>query len=394
MSLSFLWNFFLGYVIIELEGFNLNGFLHSAAQNGIEIKQVRRVSYTGMEALVTSKNYFAIRRLAAQWNITVRDKRRGGSLGLAGMARRRIALLIGIVLLIGAVWVMSLYVMRIDITGFETVSEFAIYNEIREMGVREGMLKSDVDLETVAEGLKDTFPKIVYANAYFNGVDLTVEVVEGELPPELKPIGREADVISKKDALVMKVIAKRGEAAVKPGDVVAKGDILINGQYIAKETLFSTSAEGSVTGKVWYTGTAKVDYKQKKLEGTGQKKTARYIRIGKNGYPVFIPDVEYKSYIIRETTDTVLGQNLPMPVHIVEAEIEQAVEVDDKRALELAKLAARELAYANAMKDIPQEAELKNFAVSFKVKDGVVAATAQVMTIEEIGLQKFTGEGS
>ena len=46
------------------------------------------------------------------------------------------------------------------------------------------------------------------------------------------------------------------------------------------------------------------------------------------------------------------------------------------------------------MKEIPQEAELKNFAVSYEVKDGVVTATARVMTIEEIGLQKFTGEGS
>ena len=181
---------------------------------------------------------------------------------------------------------------------------------------------------------------------------------------------------------------------MKPGDVVSKGDILINGQYIFKETLFSTSAEGGATGKVWYTGEAKVDYKQKKLEGTGNKKTARYIRIGKNGYPVFIPDVEYKRYIIRETTDTVLGQNMPMPVHIVEAEIEEAVEVDDHRALELAKLAAREEAYFEAMKEIPQDAELKNFNVLYEVKDGVVTATARVMTIEEIGLQKFTGEVS
>ena len=210
MSLSFLWNFFLGYVIIELEGFNLNGFLNMAAQSGIEIKQVRRTSYTVVQALVTSKNFFDLRHLAGRWNITVRETKRGGTLGLAGHARKRLALVIGIVILLVCVWVLSLYVMQIDITGYETISEFAIYDQIEQMGVHEGMLKSDIDVEAIAEGLKDAFPKIVYANAYFNGVNLAVEVVEGELPPELDPVGREADIISKKDALIMKVVAKTG----------------------------------------------------------------------------------------------------------------------------------------------------------------------------------------
>ena len=345
---------------------------------------------------VSLAGYLKARQAVAMFEgrIQLKVLRAGGILKLADFCRRRKFLVIGAAVLAVVLFVLSLFVWKIEINGTETLNEFMIYQAITEQGVHEGMQKSEIDLHALNRSLLDKFPKIVYANLYFNGVNLVVDIVEGIDVPKMVVEDRAADVVAKADALIEKVTPIKGEAIVEPGDVVKKGDVLISGQYVAKETVFSTAADGEVIGRVWYTGEAEAEYSAFRLEGTGNKLQASYLKIGADGYPIFTPQIPFEKYLVYEEKDTVLGQNMPMPVHKIDAVIEEAKEVSDEQAKETAKMRAREAAYFNAIKEIPEDATLVGFDIEYQETQGKITARATVETLENIAEQSFGPEGS
>ena len=77
-----------------------------------------------------------------------------------------------------AMGILSSFCWNIRIEGLETINEYDVYQTILENGGGEFTPKSTIDLEKISLALRMKDPKLSYAHASFDGVELVVRVAD------------------------------------------------------------------------------------------------------------------------------------------------------------------------------------------------------------------------
>jgi len=391
MLFSVLWNCLRGYVIIRVEGLSLERFLNIAVMNGIRVWGVRRLKYTMIRACVSENGFRKLNKLLADFKYTVSVEKRSGLPALASNAKRRFALAAGIILILGAVIALSAFVWQVEITGTKSLNPDKILIEARDFGARMGALKSTLDLEALEKKLIKSHPEISWVNAEYEGVVLRIQVVEADMPPNLIENEGTADIICAKDALVRKITVFAGRAAVKEGQTVKKGQMLIEGEIWEEgKPRMSFHARGSVIGSVWYAGRAKTNLYITDKKPTGRSADLRYIQIGNNLVLMGGEETIFENAEKTVTNTVELGENLFFPVKVFDVHVAEIREEKTPRPLKEAKVEAEEMAYRAALKKVPEEAKITGFETRFDMTEDSITATCTIETEEEIGITKKT----
>ncbi len=79
------------------------------------------------------------------------------------------------------------------------------------------------------------------------------------------------------DGEIKRIYAENGTAVAKPGDIVRKGDLLIEGINGTGDTAFETKADGSVLANTFYTKEVEVLVSGKESVRTGKKDNDIYL---------------------------------------------------------------------------------------------------------------------
>ena len=91
---------------------------------------------------------------------------------------------------------------------------------------------------------------------------------------DIDPKKDHQNIISTKDAIIKKVIAKQGQVVKNTNDYVKKGEIIISSDITLNDNIKnSTRAEGTVYGEVWYEISIEypLQYSEKKLTNNSKK---------------------------------------------------------------------------------------------------------------------------
>ena len=162
----------------------------------------------------------------------------------------RIGLPIGALICICVAMVLSNFIWKIEVVGNLQISDTVIQSLLKENNICVGTRKN-IDLNGLAgslnalDGVEDTVVKIV-------GTTLKIEVVESVAfqPPNVIP---STQIVSNFDGVVTKIVVRSGTAAVKIGDVVRRGDLIIKGEFVnqAGETV-PVIADGEAYGEIAY----------------------------------------------------------------------------------------------------------------------------------------------
>jgi len=384
-----LWNFIVGYVIIELHGLGLERLINRAVESGIRLENLRRASYTLVRVRVRLTEYFRLKRLAGD-KVTLRVCRAGGMARAFWFIKKRWWLALGCVVVVAAITLVSSLCLEIRINGLKTINEYDVYRTIQENGGRRFVFKNAVDLDRIETALRLEYPLLSYSYAEFDGVWLVVTLDEGSPKPELLPTDP-ADVLAKKAGIITRLTVGEGKAAVEVGDKVAVGDVLIRGVYDNGEINFAVSARGSVIARVDYVAAAQAAYQAKVLTPTGRAATERWMRLGgrlvklsgENPFSLF----ESESRVVAE-----LGSNMPVHAEIVEVTYREAVWTYTEENRQKAIIEAREAAYYKALQDIPEDVAVEEFRFHVTDRESAVEVTATLTVLEEIGERQPIGE--
>ena len=111
--------FLRGSVAFSVSGRYPERFLNITSQNQIRVWEVRRTE-AGFTACMYRADYRGIRATARRAGVKLRVIRKGGLPSLLSRYRDRAGIVIGACTFIVAVFVMSLFVWSIEITGLDT----------------------------------------------------------------------------------------------------------------------------------------------------------------------------------------------------------------------------------------------------------------------------------
>ncbi len=223
-----------GFVGFRVIGRTPERFLNLCAQRGIRLWN-SQPSPQGLQARMFVSDYKAVRPVARRAGVRTQVLKKRGLPFFVARYRGRAGLPVGAAL--GAVLLLTLsqFVWNITVTGNETVSEQRITALLAESGVRIGAYTKGIDTGQAKRDILLKTEEIGWVSVNLHGSRATVEVREKVKKPELEEKDTPCNIKASADGVITKITAKNGEAQVKVGSGVAKGDLLVSGVSVTKQ---------------------------------------------------------------------------------------------------------------------------------------------------------------
>lgn len=293
-------------------------FVNLCRNNGIELRHlVRRENAIQME--IDAENFKKLRPLVRKTHVKIHILNRHGPAFFFYRHKRRWWFLLGMTVFAGMIYMLSLFVWQIDIDGNRKYTDALILQALAQMDVKTGCRKSEIDLPEIEEELRIMYNEITWVSASIAGTKLQIELREGDLKisgssgggqtgnvkrvenrennPKTQNGESETDLpanlVADEDAIITNLVVRRGTVAVRYGDEVKKGDVLIEGKvyiYNEDETLKKVdylTAEGDVFGK--YQELYEKHYQRKHEERSYKGKNYRELGVAIVGKSFCLP---------------------------------------------------------------------------------------------------------
>lgn len=236
---------------------------------------MKRANSTLIYADIPVKEFKNIVRIVKKNKCKIKIKQKKGLPFLLNKYKKRKVFVIALILVLVALISLSKFVWNIEIVGNNTIASSEIMDIIKQEGLEVGKLKSKINPNNIVEKIRLKRADISWVGIKISGTNVRIEVVESDLAPKVIDKNEYCNIVATKDAMIEKIYAQNGTLQVKEGDVIKKGTVLVAGWLEGKYTgTRYVHATGKVTGKVWYSETVKVYYKQKirKQTGNSEKK--------------------------------------------------------------------------------------------------------------------------
>lgn len=246
-----------GYVRAEVYGFAPERFMNLIIKNDIVIWDIEStgqgyIFYTGRKNLLKMKPFLQ------KTNMKIKLLEKRGLPYFFKQHRNRFAFLAGFFLFVIMLYVLSLFVWEVKVTGEDTLVAESVLKQIEKKYISLGTLKSDVNCSELEEYLRKDFDEISWISCELKGTVLTVYLEEGMAPKQNPDQETSGDLVASKDAVITKMITRQGTPLVKVKDKVKEGEILISGTiyiYDDNNEIMETSyiaADGDVYGTTQY----------------------------------------------------------------------------------------------------------------------------------------------
>lgn len=289
MTVEALRNIF-GYVRFEIKGEFPERLLNQLAANNVSVWGIARRGKS-ITACISVKDYFRIRQYRGKNKVRTRILARRGLPFFASKYRLRVGLAAGLVLYVSVLFFMSSFVWNVRVVGNESIETEEILTACRELGLYEGADISDLDVEQIRTRLSLRLEGIAWASVNIEGVRATVNISEskGDKNPESPPCNLKASV----DGVITKIEVTSGTIAVKVGQTVGKGQLLVSGITEYKDGAYQFGvSEGKVFAETSHETEIFVPFTQTQTVRTGEPKHKRVLSFFGIKIPLYLGSVK------------------------------------------------------------------------------------------------------
>lgn len=164
--------------------------------------------------------------------------------------RTRYGIAAGILFTALFIFFMSAFVMQIEVNGCSSINEDEILSVLSECGISHGKFIPAIDFSSAEYKLESRVSRIAWSAIRNRGGRVIVDISEddgrsGSVHSEIP-----CNIVSDRDARIISVRTFRGQCAIKEGDAVSEGDLLISGILTNdKNNYVSAHADGEITAE-------------------------------------------------------------------------------------------------------------------------------------------------
>ena len=350
-----------GYVECSIRGKHIELFINRAVRSDLEFWDFQLLENGYARFLISLQDFFKLRPILKATYTRIHIRKKIGLPFIIARSGRRKGILSGIIVFFAFLYLLTSMIWSIDIEGNKLIKDAEVARAVQELGIHRGMLKYQLPkYEVLQEKLEAKLDQASWVGVKVKGTQLQITVAEKVTPPEKKLVGPQ-HIISKKNAVVSKILAEKGLQLVHVNDRVKKGDILISGLLGKEDKQQAVTALGKVEGLVWYQSNVTIPLTQQWKEYTGQFIEREYLSFGKR-----MIKIKGEKKIPFENSQSVFSQkvvklkNYQFPVTYIHEKVleynEKAKDITEKEAIEMAvtyakKDLARKIPIGSLIKD-------------------------------------------
>lgn len=261
--------FLAGYIKISVAGKFPERFLNLIASHGCHIWNTHRRG-DKIECCIFVNEYKRIRHFRKSCGVRPRVVQRYGLPFICRKYCKRAGLVAGAAVFAVILNLMPKFVWGINISGNSVLTDSQVVAAANEAGIKIGTPISKINADDMRLKIAIDLPEISWAAVNVCGAYVNIDVREAT--DRVEQDERYCNTIASYDGRITAIYARKGAAAVKVGDAVVKGNLLVSGavEYNDGRTVFCHS-DADVIAETNRSYTVKIPYNQEKKVYTGKK---------------------------------------------------------------------------------------------------------------------------
>ncbi|MGL5346483.1 MAG: sporulation protein YqfD [Peptostreptococcaceae bacterium] len=365
-----------GYYIITVEGIGVERFLNHLIRNSIKVYNVKRINNTKIEFWVDRQDIKAFKKAYRGGNYDIKVKQRTGVPFLIKRIYKHKGMWVCAIVSLMLLMLTSQFVTDIYIQVPEGIKSEEIRKELYECGLKPGVYKKSIDRKEIRDEIMLKFDQVAYVSINVKGTNIFVTVTKKSETLKSEEQSNYCNIIAQKNGIIERVIPRSGNAIKSTGDIVQKGDILINGA--------STKSIPEVWASTFYQVTKSASYEDTVKEKTGKKKKVYTLSFYDKKHMIR-RKIEYKDYEIENKEYKLSLGDYTLPIKVKVSTFYETKDIKIKKDKEelkqdLMNKARKELDYI-----IPASARFVDVQHDYKVnKNNILEYTITVTTSENI----------
>lgn len=277
-----------GYIEFEVTGKFPERFLNLANKKGINLWQLKSTD-EGFFTRAKISDYEDLQNIAEKTQTVIRIKQKYGLPVFFEKYRHRTGLIVGAVLFFAICKYLSGFIWNVQINVPDTINEYEIREELKELGLYEGVKSKSLDISKIERTITINNPEISWITVNVMGTNADI-IITPNLSVNVDKDNQDIKASNLKSSdygTVTRMEVKNGTAMVKVGDGIIKDQLLVSG--IIEYTDGSASLVDS-NAEIYAALSKKVEVE----------------------VPLKLLTTEKKEYYIRKTDIDILGVKIPL----------------------------------------------------------------------------------
>ena len=319
MFLKIIYNYLIGYLSIQVEGFYIERFINICKAKSILLWNMKREKSSVLNANIAIKDFKRIKDIVRKTKCKVKVKQKKGLPFLFERYKKRKIFAIFLCLVAFLLFLSAQFIWNIEIRGLTTIPKEEIVSLLKQNGLTIGTYKAKIDEKKIINELRLNRNDIAWVGVDLKGTNAVIEIVEADKKPDMIDSKEYCNIVTEKDGVITKINVQNGTALVKQGDIVKQGDVLVEGKIQGKYTeAIPVHASADIEAKVWYSKSAKENYRQEIEEKTGKEETKYQIKLNNLQINLYKTLSNFENYdTIIENKKINLFSNFYLPIEII-----------------------------------------------------------------------------
>ena len=319
MIIKRLLSYILGYVSITVEGYFLERFINICTAKRILLSKMRREKSTILHANIDITDFKQIREIAKATKCRVKIINKKGIPFLLKKYKKRKIFVFFLILIIICIFTASKFVWNIEIIGETKIPKEELLEELKEYGLYIGKFKESINTKAIISEIRLKRDDISWMGIEIKGTNVIVEVVDMTQKPEIVDNDEYCNIISDKEGIITKISVQNGMAAVKEGDIVKEGTVLVNGYLEGKYTgIRYVHSQADIEAKVWYSEKIKAYKNTEEDVRTGNEEKKYSIKFNNFKINFYKTLSKFQNYdTIEENKKLILFSNFYLPIELI-----------------------------------------------------------------------------
>lgn len=382
MLLRMLWRFLRGYVEVRCDGGLFARFFDRMLKENLGVFKVKVAGNTARFCMYIS-DYNAVRAIAKKSQCRVRVERKHGLYFAYHKVNHKAALAAGFAVFFAVIYLLGNIVFTIEIKGPSTIAKNTLISSLEANGLKVGMWRGDVDVKRVEQGVLLDNERLSWIAVNLSFGVATIEVKDKIVEPPSPESGD--GLIAKRDAKIKSIEIVAGEALVKPGEVVSKGQQLAIPSQFAIDGSWTTKVEAHILGYTEYTCTFTVSKNHVFREPTGNTFERKSLQFGETVLPLPGKQNSYQYFDVDTYITSPRLFSVELPFRIVTQEYVEVEQTSRRLNEQEAKMMIAQYQADFEQKELSQCEILSRESVFYD--DGAAyVCTIQYLCLEDIGI--------
>ena len=293
-----IWNYIRGYVIIRIRGLTLERLLNLALSKDIYLWNVNRLSNTRIEATVSLPGLEALEAIVNKSGCEIEIIGKTGLPFILNRLKYKKMFALGVAVFISLILFLSSLLWKIEIIGIEQIPKDKLVNLLKDNDIRVGIFKHRIDKKKVEKIILSEYDFLSFLDVQISGIKLIVDIKELDIEPDRVDKSYPCNLVAKKKGVIVKIVAKNGEAVVEKGQIVEENDILISGTMKSESSdeRYLVHAEGEVLAQTRYSHIIELPIVKLEEVETGRVYKQRGLTINDKGVRFLSGNIPFENY--------------------------------------------------------------------------------------------------